>query len=98
MTTPNGDFVKNTNPDHKRHYKREELYSLLSRHFPDVEVEYAIQGGVFRTLGLKGWSVRRPIRTIKSMVGNFINTIQSRRETVKHQAKGTHHLIAMAKK
>jgi SAM-dependent methyltransferase len=30
MTTPNGDSVKNNNPDHKRHYTREHLNSLLS--------------------------------------------------------------------
>lgn len=44
MTTPNGDFCKNINRDHVRHYQRPQLQSLLSSYFTDVEVEYAIQG------------------------------------------------------
>lgn len=33
MTTPNGHAVPNRNPDHKRHYRREQLYDLLHRYF-----------------------------------------------------------------
>ena len=98
MTTPNGDFVKNTNPDHKRHYTREQLRSLLSAYFRNVEVEYAIQGGRFRTMRLRGWSVRRPLRTASSVIGNFVNTIQSAPESIKSRPKGTRHLIAVAGK
>jgi len=98
MTTPNGDSVKNTNPDHKRHYRREELRGLLDHCFGKVEVEYAIRGGKFRTLGLRSWSPRRPIQTALSMLGNTINSLQSARPTIKHQAIGTRHLIATALK
>ena len=98
MTTPNGDSVKNTNPDHKRHYTRGQLASLLETHFSSVEVEYAIRGGTFRTLGLRSWSLKRPVRTALSMIGNVINTIQSARESLKHQPHGTRHLIATARK
>lgn len=99
MTTPNGDFVKiPTNPDHKRHYTREELRRLLSSVFEDVEVDYAIAGGKFRKLGLRGWSVKRPVQTSLSMLGNFINAIQSASPSVGHQVKGTRHLIAVARK
>lgn len=98
MTTPNGDSVKNTNPDHKRHYTREQLSALLSSVFEKVEVEYAIQGGVYRKLGLRSWSVRRPGRTALSMVGNLVNSIQSTGETIKHRSQGTRHLIAAAGK
>ncbi len=38
MTTPNGDFVANTNPDHKRHYQREQLRALLKSAFAEVHV------------------------------------------------------------
>ena len=51
MTTPNGDWVENKNPDHKRHYKRNQLDTLLNKYFEDVSVEYAIVGGKFRKSG-----------------------------------------------
>jgi len=98
MTTPNGDSVKNTNPDHKRHYTRSQLHLLLTSHFENAEVDYAIQGGVFRSLGLKSWSVTKPVQTALSMAGNVVNTFQSASSTLKHQSQGTRHLIAFAKK
>lgn len=96
LTTPNGDFVRNTNPDHVRHYRRGQLHSLLASHFAVVHVEYAIQGGTFRTCGLKSWSLRRPARTALSMVGNVVNTIQSSGSSLSDQWQGTRHLIATA--
>lgn len=98
MTTPNGDFVENHNPDHKRHYKRQQLDSLLRDHFEDVNVEYAIAGGYFRKLGLRSWSARRPVWTLSSMVGNIVNSVESNRANIAKQGSGTHHLIARAKK
>jgi SAM-dependent methyltransferase len=98
MTTPNGDSVKNTNPDHKRHYRREQLANLLSKHFQDVEVEYAIRGGKFRSLGLRSWSPRQPLQTGLSIVGNVINSLQSAPSSLKVKPDGTRHLIATARK
>jgi SAM-dependent methyltransferase len=98
MTTPNGDYVKNTNPDHKRHYSRQQLTDLLSLSFEDVKVEYAIRGGTFRRWGLKSWSLSRPGATVLSMFSNLINTFESRGEAIKSEAKGTYHLIATAYK
>ena len=98
MTTPNGDFVENTNPDHKRHYTRAGLRSLLASHFTSVNVEYAKKDGLFSDLGFCSWSVRRPLRTGLGMMGNFVNSIQSASVAVKEQAHGTLHLIAVAKK
>ncbi|MBI3362697.1 MAG: methyltransferase domain-containing protein [Chloroflexi bacterium] len=98
MTTPNGDFLRNTNPDHKRHYARRQLEDLLKRHFEQVGVEYAVLGGRFRRWGRKSWSMRRPLATVKSMLGNFLNARQSSREELKDQAQGTHHLVACARK
>jgi SAM-dependent methyltransferase len=98
MTTPNGDAVKNTNPDHKRHYTKEQLRSLLNNIFCQVEVEYAIRGGLSRKLGLKSWSPKKPLQTVLSMAANILNTIQSASPSLKNQAHGTRHLIATARK
>ena len=98
MTTPNGDWVENKNPDHKRHYKKKELNALLNKFFQEVSVEYAILGGRYRKMGLKSWSLGRPFVTASSILGNVVNSIQSANGELKYQAKGTHHLIAVAKK
>lgn len=98
MTTPNGDWVENKNPDHKRHYQHQQLAELLSGKFESVSVEYAIRGGRYRKYGLKSWSVRKPVRTALSMFGNAVNSIQSADANIREQAAGTHHLIAIAKK
>lgn len=98
MTTPNGDFVKNTNPDHKRHYRREQLRVLLRETFGEVHVEYSIRGGRWRQLGLKSWSAARPFQTALSMMGNLLNAAQSSGLAIREQSQGTHHLIATARK
>src|SRR5262249_55059298 len=53
MTTPNGDVVPNTNPDHRRHYTRRALTERLAACFPSVRVEYAVRAGRWRSLGLR---------------------------------------------
>jgi SAM-dependent methyltransferase len=98
MTTPNGDWLKNTNPDHVRHYKRDQLKELLDKYFQQVSVDYAIVGGKYRKYGLKPWSLHHPIVTASSIFGNVINTFQSSGEQIKSKSEGTHHLIAVAKK
>ncbi len=98
MTTPNGDYVENKNPDHKRHYKRAQLAKLLEDRFESVNVEYAIAGGTYRKLGLASWSLRKPITTAMSAFGNIVNSIQSSSPSMSSSAVGTHHLIAMARK
>jgi SAM-dependent methyltransferase len=98
MTTPNGDFVKNTNPDHIRHYTRDQLVALLSTEFTSVDVIYAIRGGYFRKLGLRSWSARHPLRTALSMAGNLVNAVQSSSKKLDRQSQGTRHLIALARK
>jgi SAM-dependent methyltransferase len=98
LTTPNGDWVENKNPDHKRHYQRKELKKLLEKHFTDVSVDYAIIGGRYRKMGLKSWSLSKPTTIVFSIVGNIINSFQSTEKKVRTKAFGTHHLIAVAKK
>jgi len=98
MTTPNGDYVENHNPDHQRHYRKRDLQALLANHFEEVEVEYAIATGRWRKRGLRSWSAGAPVRTLLSMTGNVVNRIQSRGAAVRRRARGTHHLIAEARK
>jgi len=98
MTTPNGDWVENKNPDHKRHYKKRELSALLNKYFDEVTIDYAIVGGYYRKLGLMPWSLGNPIKTASSIFGNVVNSIQSANDRIKHRAEGTHHLIAVGRK
>jgi SAM-dependent methyltransferase len=98
MTTPNGDSVRNTNPDHKRHYRHRHLHELLSEYFDEVSVEYAICAGRFRTWGLRPFSVRHPLRTLLGLVSNLVNARQSSAPAVRSSAQGTRHLIACARK
>jgi SAM-dependent methyltransferase len=98
MTTPNGDWVENKNPDHKRHYKKRQLEDLLRKHFDKVQVEYAIVGGSFRKIGLRPWSVKKPSSIVMGAAANVVNSIQSTRSGISLTAKGTHHLIALAEK
>jgi SAM-dependent methyltransferase len=99
MTTPNGDSTPVPhNSDHKRHYTRGALTALLSESFQDVSVEYAIVAGRARSVGLRSWSPRHPIRTVATMAANVVNAIQSSRPGVRVRAIGTRHLIATARR
>lgn len=98
MTTPNGDYVPNHNPDHKRHYTRAQLRALLAAEFSEVDVAYAVRDGRFYTWGLRSWSWRRPLQTAQAMLGNFVNFIDSSGQAVREQAQGTQHLVVCARK
>lgn len=95
MTTPNGEAVPNTNPDHKRHYTREGLRRLLERHFKAVQVEYAVKGGLFYGLALRSWTWRHPVRTAVTMVSGCISTMESTSALVRSNSKSTNNLIAL---
>jgi len=77
FTTPNGDYIKNEppyyNPDHKRHYTKIQLQKLLEKHFREVEVVYAVKTGKYRSWGHKSFSINKPIKLLKSIIGNIIN-------------------------
>jgi len=75
LTTPNGISQVNTNPDHIRHYTKRELENLLSI-FDEVVVQYAIKKSHFRKWGLHSWGINKPLITIKSMIGNFLNSFE----------------------
>jgi SAM-dependent methyltransferase len=98
MTTPNGEFVRNTNPDHKRHYTKDYLAKLLSSSFDSVSVDYAVKSGVFYNWALNSWSSKRPFRTALAMFGAVANSIASAGKSVCEQSCGTQELIAEARK
>lgn len=98
MTTPNGDYVKNTNPDHKRHYRRAELESLLQMEFEEVDVRYAIPGGRFYTMALESWSVRHPWKTLCAAVAAMMNSVQDRMAGSRDNGHGMQELLAIARK
>lgn len=95
FTTPNGDYNPVPHPDHVRHYTRAQLASLLSRHFREVQVTYAVATGKNHARGLRPFDVRQPLRTLDAMIGNVMN----RRESVgvEDRAHKTAHLFAIAR-
>ncbi|MGH9013072.1 MAG: class I SAM-dependent methyltransferase [Acidimicrobiia bacterium] len=97
MTTPNGDNDPVPAEDHKRHYRKAELQELLRGFFDDVRVDYAVVAGRWRTYGLQSWSIRHPVRTTRSMLGNVVNRSQSMRSGTAEQVLGTKHLIGTAR-
>lgn len=100
FTTPNGDYIKNEgpdkNPDHVRHYTRAQLKDLLEKYFNNVDVHYAVKTGKYRVQGLKSYKLSAPIRTLKSIISNMINRIQSK--GMQNSAMNTAHLVAIAHK
>lgn len=98
MSTPNGEFVVNNNPDHKRHYRRQQLHDVLASAFETVQVDFAVKSGRYYEWGLGSWSLRKPVQTLLSMFGNVVNGFQSASNVLKNQDQGTIHLIAVAKK
>ena len=100
VTTPNGDYCRNVepfyNPDHVRHYTRQQLSDLLGAHFDDVSVLYGIRTGKHRGAGLGDLSVRRPGRFLRAAYHNVRSRIESR--GLERQEHHTAHLFAVARK
>ncbi|WP_299226406.1 class I SAM-dependent methyltransferase [uncultured Psychroserpens sp.] len=100
FTTPNGDYIKNeppnNNPDHKRHYTRAELQTLLEKYFDRAEVIYAVKTGKYRLWGLKRFDIKNPLKLLKSMIGNVLNRYESK--GLESTSVKTAHLIAKAYK
>lgn len=100
LTTPNGDYIKNVppdyNPDHVRHYRREELQALLSRRFEAVEVTWGGKVGAHRKRGLRSFTPRRPLMTAQAMASNVLNRWESR--GLENTPQRSAHLFAIARK
>ena len=98
MTTPNGDSVRNINPDHKRHYRRNELAALLRREFDSVEVRYASPCTKSYSLALRSWSPSRPLQTFLAYAAGMINSVEDRFAPQTADGMGMQELIAVARK
>ncbi|WP_104734320.1 class I SAM-dependent methyltransferase [Hanstruepera ponticola] len=100
FTTPNGDYIKNEgpdkNPDHVRHYTKQQLQTLLEKYFSNVDVHYAVRTGKYRVWGLQSFKKGNPLTLFKSITGNIVNRLQS--IGVQETPSGTAHLIAVAYK
>ena len=96
LTTPNGDFIENTNPDHVRHYRRAELAALLARHFDEVRVIYGVATTANWKSGLRSFDARHPVTLVSTMLGNLRNHRESR--GMDEQSRNTAHLFAIARK
>lgn len=96
LTTPNGDFIENTNPDHVRHYTRDQLARLLRRHFDEVRVIYGVATTDNWEQGLRSFDARHPLTLLRTIVGNLRNHVESR--GVDDQKRNTAHLFAIARK
>jgi SAM-dependent methyltransferase len=97
-TTTNGEVIPNTNPDHKRHYTREQLWVVLSAYFETVDVHYGIRAGRWHRLGMRSWALGQPIQTLVAMAANIMNGLESVQPGVRDEADKTCHLVAEARK
>ena len=93
MTTPNGDHVINTNPDHVRHYTKKQLLSVLNSSFNKIDINYTIFEGKFYFYSLNSWSIRQPLKTVCAMLSSLINNYQSKKVLYPYNSR---HLSAIA--
>lgn len=96
MTTPNGEHVENTNPDHVRHYSRSELESVLKKSFNNVDVTYIIYESKSYFNSQKSWSIKHPFRTIVAMISGVLSNYQSNMSGKEVTADNSRHLSAVA--
>ncbi len=97
LTTPNGEAVENTNPDHVRHYTRAQLEKKARECFDNVEVFYGVKGGFLYKMSIKGWACRKniliaPFLMFCAFLANLLEGVSS------PNAKNTRHLFAIARK
>jgi len=101
LTTPNGETKPVTNPDHLRHYTREQLEQKLRESFQEVRVFYGVRQGFVHRQALKSWvpHLRQPITFLMApwymmwcLLANLIEGDSSA------DAKGTNQLFAVARK
>lgn len=97
MSTPNGDHFPTPFPAHVRHYTREQLLGLLSKHFASVDVWYADRTGAMRTYGLASWSAHHPLVTARSIVGNLYTNVVGLLPSERANAAVTAKLLAVAR-
>jgi len=77
LTTPNGQAIPNRNPDHCRHYDREQLLALLASAFPTAVVWH---GEIMTASWQRGMRFRRgrsPVHIACAMMANLINHMEN---------------------
>ncbi len=98
ITTPNGDAIKcGGNPDHVRHYKKNELEVLLNKYFSNVEINYFVPITKAAVRSLPAWSLYKPIYTLFTMINGYISFRQSQRKYL-NTSNNTWHIIGIANK
>lgn len=78
LTTPNGDYIPNTNPDHRRHFRRVDLEGLLSRHFGLTSVIYGVRTGKHHLRSIEGLRLHNPAASLGVVKSSLVNRAQSR--------------------
>jgi SAM-dependent methyltransferase len=100
LTTPNGDYIKNEgatyNPDHIRHYTRDQLRNLLAKHFSEVRVHYGYKTGGNRYLGLHSISLKQPFQILRTFIANYKSRLESK--GLEESPRRTANLFAVCKK
>jgi SAM-dependent methyltransferase len=94
MTTPNGDFLTRPYHDHKRHYRTEQLRELLGRHFPLVNIRYAVNHG-----RLMRWGVPCSRSRVRQLLGAPALGLSTALESIGIGGQGPHrkrHLVALS--
>lgn len=94
LTTPNGDFVPNTNPEHVRHYKFNELKERIGKYFPNTEYQFISRDFRWRCCGLVTWSLLHPVRTIQGMICGLIGNLFYKTGEISN----AHHILVKAYK
>ncbi len=99
LTTPNGETVRNVNPDHVRHYARKELELILMQQFSEVDVFYGQRMGYLYKASQPLWTSRllndmptAPWRMLCLLLSNLLEP--TRVDTPERQAL----LIAVVRK
>jgi SAM-dependent methyltransferase len=96
MTTPNGENVKNVNPDHVRHYTRNDLLLVIKTKFTNVDCNYIILENSHYYNSLRSWSLFRPFSTIIAIISSLINNFQSNFLNKKINKNNARHLSVVA--
>jgi len=101
LTTPNGETRPNTNPDHIRHYTRDQLEAKLRESFEEVDVFYGVRQGFLHraSLGSIVPDRRRPYLFLRSPWVLLCSLLANLRETRRcRDGKNMNQLIAVARK
>ncbi len=99
LTTPNGHWVKNNNPDHKRHYQFDELKAKLTEHLSVEWIYFLICDGFTRRYCTASINVKRPIRSAAGIFVNLLGMVYSLYiNRNRNNPKGKIHLVALARK